>query len=303
MAQKDIRFARTVQRLQRSVITELEKVGIVHLYTLGYRDEDLVGFKLVLNNPSKIAELQEMEHWKTKFDIAGAATDGYFSKQWIAKKIFGLSDEEFQRCRREMFYDRKYEASLEAAAEAEQAAASAAAAGGAAGGDMGEPGGVGAVGGEPELEVPTDTAGDLGGGDDAGAPADDAAAGGGGDDGGLLAAPPGKREDDKGRTTTAKSHGWYSPRELSGGDRRKTSGPRKKNMNRAASPESGTSRSSLPGAQELLGLARGTGVYAEQDTSYSKIEELKLLKDAREIKALFESLETMKKRDKNETEA
>ena len=52
LAQKDIRFARTIQRLQRSVVTELEKIGIVHLYTLGYRGEDLISFDLTLNNPS-----------------------------------------------------------------------------------------------------------------------------------------------------------------------------------------------------------------------------------------------------------
>ena len=32
LAQKDIRFARTIQRLQRAVLSELEKIGIVHLY-------------------------------------------------------------------------------------------------------------------------------------------------------------------------------------------------------------------------------------------------------------------------------
>ena len=58
LAQKDIRFARTIQRLQRAIISEVEKVGIIHLYTLGYRGDDLVSFKLVLNNPSRIAELQ-----------------------------------------------------------------------------------------------------------------------------------------------------------------------------------------------------------------------------------------------------
>ena len=73
LAQKDIRFARTVQRLQRSIVSELEKLGIVHLYTLGYRGDDLLSFKLRLNNPSKIAELQELEHWKQKFEAAGAA--------------------------------------------------------------------------------------------------------------------------------------------------------------------------------------------------------------------------------------
>ena len=58
LAQKDVRFARTIQRLQRSVLSEIEKIGIVHLYTLGFRGDDLVSFKLSLNNPSKIAELQ-----------------------------------------------------------------------------------------------------------------------------------------------------------------------------------------------------------------------------------------------------
>ena len=45
LAQKDIRFARTIQRLQRSILSEVEKIGIIHLYTLGYREEDLVSFR------------------------------------------------------------------------------------------------------------------------------------------------------------------------------------------------------------------------------------------------------------------
>ena len=307
LAQKDIRFARTVQRLQRAIITELEKIGIIHLYTLGYRDEDLVSFTCSLNNPSKIAEMQELEHWRTKFDIVSTATEGFFSKQWLAKTLFGMSDEEFVRNRRQMFYDRKFEASLETAGEAEQAEATAGIdagadtgglgdAGGAEGGadlgglggDTGEPGGLGAVGDEPEL---------AGGGPDLGGDTP----GGGGEEGDLLAAPPGKREDKKGRTTTAKSHGWYEPRGTkAGGDRRKTSGPRKKNMTRSASPETGTTRKMFPGMGELSSLGRGTSVYEEENTNY-KLEELKILNNQKELKQLFESL---KKRDKkDETEA
>ena len=60
LAQKDIRFARTIQRLQRVIIAELTKIGIIHLYTLGFRGDDLLSFTLSLNNPSKIAELQEL---------------------------------------------------------------------------------------------------------------------------------------------------------------------------------------------------------------------------------------------------
>jgi len=299
LAQKDIRFARTIQRLQRSIITELEKIGIVHLYTLGYRDEDLVSFTCTLNNPSKIAEMQELEHWKTRFDIAGAATEGFFSKQWLAKTLFGMSDDEFIRNRREMFYDKKFEAALETAGEAEQAEMTAGLDAGVddldVGGDLGTPGGTGAVGAEPELGAPTDTPTP----DAAGPTATDTPAPA--EDGALLATPPGKREDSKGRTTTAKSHGWYEPRGLkAGGDRRKSSGPRKKNMNRAASPETGTMRKMFPGMGELSGLAKATSIYEEQTTNY-KVEETKILKEQKELNALFKSLKA--RDEKNETEA
>tara|TARA_B100000886_G_scaffold311019_2_gene246137 strand:+ start:19107 stop:21101 length:1995 start_codon:yes stop_codon:yes gene_type:complete len=296
LAQKDIRFARTIQRLQRSIISELEKIGIIHLYTLGYRDEDLVSFKCHLNNPSKIAEMQELEHWKTKFDIVGTATEGFFSKQWLSKRLFGMSDEEFVRNRREMFYDKRYEAALETVGEAEQAAMTAGLDAGpdALGGDLGEPGGTGVVGQEPELGAAAPATPDI-------TAAADAPAGAAPAEGDLLATPPGKREDDSGRTTTEKSHGWYSPRSLSpGGDRRKTSGPRKKNMSRAASPETGTTRKLYPGYSDLTGLAKGTSIYESKGTNY-KVEELKILKEQRELDTLFESLKEKDKKNETKT--
>lgn len=292
LAQKDIRFARTIQRLQRSIISEIEKIGIIHLYTLGYRDEDLVNFTCSLNNPSKIAEMQELEHWKTRFDIAGSATEGFFSKQWLSKKLFGLSDDEFIRNRREMFYDKRYEAALETAGEAEQAEMTSGINAGPDGlaapaGDLGEPGGLGTVGAEPELGAPTDAAAPLD------APAADAPA----EDGGLLAAPPGKREDSKGKTTTSKSHGWYEPRSLFvGGDRRKSSGPRKKNMKRAATPETGTPRKLYPGHSDLTGLAKGTSIYESGSTNY-KVEESKILNEDKELTALFKSLKAKEQKE------
>jgi hypothetical protein len=293
LAQKDVRFARTIQRLQRSIVSELEKIGIIHLYTLGYREEDLVNFQCKLNNPSKIAEMQELEYWKTKFDIAGAATEGFFSKQWLASTLFGLSDEEFIRNRREMFYDKRFEAALETAAEVEQADQTAGLNAGVDDMDMGmedlgEPGGTGTVGTEPELS--------------AGPESDSAAAGDSPEEGGLLAEPPGKRKDKKGRTTTSASHGWYEPRGLApGGDRRKSSGPRKKNMNRAAVPETGTSRKTMPGYSELAGLVKGTGVYAEGNTNY-KVEERKILKEQKELDALFKSLKNRSTKDETEAQ-
>ena len=109
----------------------MEKIGIVHLDTLGYRGDDLIGFKLSLNNPSKLAELQELEHWKTKFDIAASATEGYFSRRWVAENVFSMSHEEFIRNQREMFYDREHDSKLQQVAEA------AAAEGGLGGMDLG----------------------------------------------------------------------------------------------------------------------------------------------------------------------
>ncbi len=76
----------------------------------------MLSFKLGLNNPSKIAELQELEHWKVKFEAAGAATENYFSKRWVAENMLGISEEEFLRMQREMFFDKNSWPSLEAAA-------------------------------------------------------------------------------------------------------------------------------------------------------------------------------------------
>ena len=80
----------------------------------------MLSFSLSLNNPSKIAELQELEHWSTKFDVAASATEGFFSRRWVAEHLFNMSHEEFIRNQRELFYDRKFDASLAAVAEAMQ---------------------------------------------------------------------------------------------------------------------------------------------------------------------------------------
>jgi hypothetical protein len=278
LAQKDIRFARTIQRLQRVVIAELEKIGIIHLFTLGFRGDDLLNFDLSLNNPSKIAEMQELEHWKTKFDIAGAATEGYFSKRWVAEHMLGLSEEEFSRMQREMFYDKKFEASLEAASKGAESA----------GGDAG-----GGLGGD--LDLGGDDAGgglDLGG-DDADTGADDAGDTGGDDTGGeddvLLATPPGKRDDD----AKSNKRGPYKRHK-----RTYRKGGMKKQMNNVATGEIGTLRKTFPGKVGFGGLdSLARGITEAQD--HDILEERKLFNTDFEIKSLIESL---KKADKDETQ-
>lgn len=283
LAQKDIRFARTVQRLQRVIVTELEKIGIIHLFSLGYRGNDLISFNLSLNNPSKIAELQELEHWRTKFDVANAAAEGFFSKRWIAKNLFNVSDEEFLRNQREMFHDRIIQGELDAVAE-EQAL---------------EGGGGMLGGGEEEgFDLGDEPGEDL---DAEETPAEETPPG---EESALLAAP-GKRDDQQWvkvakktstgdtMTTTSKSKGkWYKPETSD----KRNMGARKRNYKSKYSEESGknTKRNIFKGYSALSGLTNG--IYEENDTNYEE-QENKLFEVNTEVKKLITELETRKTND------
>ena len=306
LAQKDIRFARTIQRLQRAVVSELEKIGIIHLYTLGYDGEDLLGFKLRLNNPSIIAELQELERWDKKFNVAASANEGFFSRRWIAENLFGMSHEEFLRNQRELFYDKKFDANLAATAEAEQEMAAASMSGGGAG--LGDDEGLGDLGGD---DLGDDLGGDELGGDDLGG--DDLGGDLGGDDLGaeetgdddVLLSAPGRREDspeDIKRKDRARKLATY---EKVKNDKRKSAG-RAKNYKAKAGPEVGTARSTFPGKVGSGGLdSLAKGMFEEQQTIYEENfskEESKLLKTSRDAKRLIEELERSELK-KNENKA
>lgn len=119
------------------------------MFTLGYRGNDLLCFKLSLNNPSKLAELQELEHWKARFEAADAASAGYFSRRWVASNILDVSEKEFERMQSEMFYDKKHDFMLEQVGET---AAAETGGGGAVGGLAGLGGGADEAGAAPKLQ-------------------------------------------------------------------------------------------------------------------------------------------------------
>jgi hypothetical protein len=301
LAQKDIRFARTIQRLQKSVISELEKIGIIHLYVLGYKGDDLISHKLYLNNPSRIAELQELEYWKTRFDVASSATENFFSKRWIAKNLFGLSDEEFLRNQRELFYDRSFASDLEEAGREEEVISQELTSRYGAGAGLGtggeEFGQEQPIGGETEPlepgeevspeegteETPEEEEEEL---DKFGEPKD------------KMIVGPGKREDGK-FTTTARSKGkWYKPVKYRGGDRQ-ASGARKRNYLALAGGQKakGGKRNVLgTGALELFSLA--DGVLEEKKISVvSSSEEQQIFKTQNEIRMLIENLDRVSKQE------
>jgi len=91
----DVRFSRTVERIQRIIISELEKIAIIHLYVQGFEDADLLNFSLELNNPSIIYEQEKIALLKEKIDLAGNIMDKkIFSTDWIGDKIFQMSEDQ-----------------------------------------------------------------------------------------------------------------------------------------------------------------------------------------------------------------
>jgi hypothetical protein len=97
LAQEDIRFARSVERIQKIVLSELTKIAIVHLYSQGYTDEDLVDFELELTTPSIIYEQEKANLWSEKVSLVSDMKDlNMISQEWMYKNIFNMSDEEWK---------------------------------------------------------------------------------------------------------------------------------------------------------------------------------------------------------------
>jgi len=97
---QDIRFARTINRIQKCMIAELNKIAIVHLFILGFEDE-LNNFTLGLTNPSTQADLLKIDVWKEKIILykdAVTAIEGIapVSVSWAKKHVLGFSDDEIK---------------------------------------------------------------------------------------------------------------------------------------------------------------------------------------------------------------
>jgi len=100
LALMDIRFARTINRIQKSLIHELNKIALIHLYLVGLEDE-LNNFSLSLTNPSAQSDLLRIEQWKEKILLYKDATSDQsqigilpVSHTWAKKNILGMSDSE-----------------------------------------------------------------------------------------------------------------------------------------------------------------------------------------------------------------
>ena len=100
LAAEDIRFARTIDRIQRIILSELEKIALIHLYTQGYDGEQLTNFKLSLTTPSIIYDQERLSLLKEKVDLAVTIFENdVLPSDWVYTNVFHLSESEFGEMR------------------------------------------------------------------------------------------------------------------------------------------------------------------------------------------------------------
>ena len=108
LAAEDIRFARTIERIQRIVISELTKIALVHLYTQGYRDESMTNFELSLTTPSIIYDQERIALMKEKVELANQMMENkILPTDWIYENLFHLSEDQYDEYRDLIIQDAK----------------------------------------------------------------------------------------------------------------------------------------------------------------------------------------------------
>ena len=115
LAQEDIRFSRSIARIQKTVIAELNKLAMIHLYAHGFDGEDLLDFSLALSNPSSLAQQQKLSLIEQRFSIAGSAPEGMVSKTWIYQNIFGFNKDTIEQIHNDLIREKLEAAEVEGA--------------------------------------------------------------------------------------------------------------------------------------------------------------------------------------------
>ncbi len=104
----DVRFARSIERIQRMVVSELTKIAIVHLYSQGFTDADLDDFELHLTNPSTIYEQEKISLWNEKMGLSAEIQEsGLIGSNWIYENVFGFSEDEIEKQKVQVIKDAK----------------------------------------------------------------------------------------------------------------------------------------------------------------------------------------------------
>ena len=108
LAAEDVRFARTIERIQRIIISELTKIAVVHLYSQGYTDADLVNFELDLASPSTMYEQEKIELLGQKVSLArDMISEKILPTTWVYDNVFNFSSDEKVKIENQIIEDQK----------------------------------------------------------------------------------------------------------------------------------------------------------------------------------------------------
>jgi hypothetical protein len=108
LAAEDIRFARTIDRIQRIILSELNKIALVHLYTQGFTGEALTNFEISLTTPSIIYDQERIALMKEKVDLAKNIMEAQLlPTDWIYHNVFHFSEDQFDEYRDLILQDAK----------------------------------------------------------------------------------------------------------------------------------------------------------------------------------------------------
>ncbi len=154
LAQEDIRFSRTISRIQRVLISELNKIAMIHLFAHGYESDDLIDFKLHLSNPSTVAQQQKLELYRTKMEIAGSVPERIVDRKWVRKEIMGLTDDAIREIEKGIIEDKRFDIKIDEEGQSEEDFDP-------MGGGSGGFGGLGG-GGDEDFDIGDDLEGELG---------------------------------------------------------------------------------------------------------------------------------------------
>lgn len=114
LASMDLRFARTIEYIQRIIESELKKIGVIHLYALGFSSQDVMNFTINLTNPSIIYEQEKVSLLSDKIRLAQDMADSQmFSFKEIYERVFGLSEEDLKKNKKDIIQDYKFKFRLE----------------------------------------------------------------------------------------------------------------------------------------------------------------------------------------------
>ncbi len=108
LAAEDVRFARTIERIQRTLVSELTKLAVVHLSAQGIEGPEMVDFELNLVNPSTIYEQEKVNLWSEKVRLVSDIQQlNMISKEWAYENIFNMSKDEIDNQKTNMINDLK----------------------------------------------------------------------------------------------------------------------------------------------------------------------------------------------------